>query len=101
MGIERHQLNGFFGLGRGAPGGPAPAENTPYSAGPGSRKLHSTLDPKQANDILDRLGLTKGPDGLRQRSDGKGTLILTVTTVGAAFVNWTGIAEMVSQHWAK
>ncbi len=101
LGIDRDQLNEVFWLGQGEPGGPAPAENTPYNAGPGSRKLNSTLDPKRANDILDKLGLTKGPDGLRQRSDGQGTLTLTVTTVGAAFVNWTGIAEMVSQHWAK
>jgi peptide/nickel transport system substrate-binding protein len=101
LGMDREQLNEVFWLGQGEPGGPAPAENTPYSAGPGSRKLNSTLDPKQANDILDRLGLVKGPDGLRQRTDGKGTLIITVTTVGAAFVNWTGIAEMVSQHWAR
>ena len=101
LGIDRDQLNEVFWLGQGEPGGPAPAENTLFSAGPGSRKLHSTLDPKQANDILDGLGLIKGPDGIRQRTDGKGALILTVTTVGAAFVNWTGIAEMVSQHWLK
>jgi peptide/nickel transport system substrate-binding protein len=101
LGIDRDQLNEVFWLGQGEPGGPAPAENTLYSAGPGSRKLHSTLDPKQANEILDRLGLTKGPDGIRQRTDGKGALTLTVTTVGAAFVNWTGIAEMVSQQWLK
>jgi len=101
LGIDRDQLNEVFWLGQGEPGGPAPAENTLFSAGPGSRKLHSTLDPKQANDILDKLGLVKGPDGIRQRTDGKGALILTVTTVGAAFVNWTGIAEMVSQHWLK
>jgi peptide/nickel transport system substrate-binding protein len=101
LGIDRDQLNEVFWLGQGEPGGPAPAENTPFSAGQGSRKLHSTLDPTQANTILDRLGLVKGPDGMRQRTDGKGTLIITVTTVGAAFVNWTGIAEMVAQHWAK
>jgi peptide/nickel transport system substrate-binding protein len=90
-----------FWLGQGVPGGPAPAEDSQYSAGPGSRKLHSTLDPKQANEILDRLGLVKGPDGVRQRTDGKGALILTVTTVAAAFVNFTGIAEMVATHWLK
>jgi peptide/nickel transport system substrate-binding protein len=101
LGMDRDQLNEVFWLGQGEPGGPAPAENTQYSAGPGSRKLHSTLDPKQANDILDKLGLAKGPDGIRQRTDGKGPLIITVTTVGAAFVNWTGIAEMVSQQWLK
>jgi peptide/nickel transport system substrate-binding protein len=101
LGIDRDQLNETFWLGQGEPGGPAPAEDTPFSAGPGSRKLHSTLDPQQANQLLDKLGLVKGPDGIRQRTDGQGALILTVTTVGAAFVNWTGIAEMVSQHWLK
>lgn len=101
LGIDRDQLNEVFWLGQGEPGGAAPAENTQFSAGPGSRKLYSTLDPKQANDILDKLGLVKGPNGIRQRTDGKGDLILTVTTVGAAFVNWTGIAEMVSQQWLK
>jgi peptide/nickel transport system substrate-binding protein len=101
LGIDRDQLNEVFWLGQGEPGGPAPAENTLYSAGPGSRKLNSTLDPKKANDLLDKLGLVKGTDGVRQRSDGKGALIITVTTVGAAFVNWTGIAEMVGQQWLK
>jgi peptide/nickel transport system substrate-binding protein len=101
LGIDRDQLNEVFWLGQGEPGGPAPAETTLYNAGPGSRKLHSTLDPKQANDILDKLGLQKGPDGVRMRTDGTGALILTVTTVGAAFVNWTGISEMVAQQWLK
>jgi peptide/nickel transport system substrate-binding protein len=101
LGIERDQLNEVFWLGQGEPGGPAPAETTQFNAGPGSRKLHSTLDPRRANEILDSLGLVKGSDGLRQRTDGKGTLILTVSTVGAAFVNWAGIAEMVAQQWAK
>jgi peptide/nickel transport system substrate-binding protein len=101
LGIDRDQLNEVFWLGQGVPGGPAPAEDSLFSAGPGSRKLHSTLDPKQANEILDRLGLAKGSDGVRQRTDGKGPLILTVTTVAAAFVNFTGIAEMVAQHWLK
>ncbi|HMF12358.1 MAG TPA: ABC transporter substrate-binding protein [Gemmataceae bacterium] len=101
LGIDRDQLNEVFWLGQGEPGGPAPAESTPFNAGPGSRKLHSTLDPKQANDILDKLGLQKGPDGVRMRTDGSGPLILTVTSVGAAFVNWTGISEMVAQQWLK
>ena len=101
LGIDRDQLNEVFWLGLGEPGGPAPAEDSLYSAGPGSRKLHSTLDVKQANELLDKLGLVKGPDGVRQRTDGQGALILTVTTVGAAFVNWTGIAEMVAQQWLK
>ncbi|HZQ98537.1 MAG TPA: ABC transporter substrate-binding protein [Chloroflexota bacterium] len=101
LGIDRNQLNEVFWLGQGEPGNAAPAETTPFSPGPGSRKTWGTFDAKKANDMLDALGLKKGPDGVRQRSDGKGALILEVTTVGAAFVNWTGISEMVAQHWLK
>jgi peptide/nickel transport system substrate-binding protein len=101
LGIDRDQLNETFWLGQGEPGGAAPAEDSPFNAGLGSRKLHATLDVKQANDLLDKLGLVKGPDGMRMRSDGQGPLILTVITVGAAFVNFTGIAEMVAAHWLK
>src|SRR5207237_4548416 len=62
LGMDRDQLNEVVWLGQGDPGGPAPAEDTAFKAGPGSRKLHSTLDPKQANEILDRLGLVKSPE---------------------------------------
>src|SRR5260370_25355871 len=101
LGIDRDQLNETFWLGQGEPGGAAPAEDSPFNAGPGSRKLHATLDVKQANDLLDKLGLAKGPDGMRMRTHGKGPLILTVITVGAAFVNFTRIAEMGAAHWLK
>src|SRR5262249_17259008 len=101
LGFDRKQLNEIFWLGQGEPGGPAPAESVVFSPGPGSRQLNSTLDPAKANALLDGLGLKKGADGMRQRTDGKGTLVLTVTTVGAAFVNWTGISEKVAQDWAK
>ena len=102
LGFDRKQLNDVFWLGQGEPGGPSPAIDQPMSPGPEYRTLNSTLDVKRANDLLDKLGLDKkGADGMRLRTDGKGTLVLTVTTVGAAFVNWTGISEMVAQQWAK
>jgi peptide/nickel transport system substrate-binding protein len=101
-GIDRKQLNEVFWLGQGEPGGPAPASNSLFSPGPEFRTLHSTLDAKKANDMLDKLGLDKkDASGMRLRTDGKGPLVLEVATVGAAFVNWTGISEMVAQHWAK
>ncbi|HEV8637034.1 MAG TPA: ABC transporter substrate-binding protein, partial [Chloroflexota bacterium] len=101
LGIDRNQLNEIFWLGQGEPGSAAPANGNQFLPGPEYRTLHSTLDPKKANELLDSIGLKKGPDGMRQRTDGKGTLVLTITTVGAAFVNWTGIAEKVAQDWAK
>ncbi len=102
LGIDRDQLNESFWLGLGDPGSAAPGPASPYYLGPESRKLNSTLDPKRANDLLDKIGLNKkDSDGIRLRTDGKGPLIIEVTTVGAAFVNWTGIGEMVGAQWAK
>lgn len=102
LGIDRDQLNQVFWLGLGDPGSAAPGPGSPYFLGPDSRKLHATFDAKTANAMLDKLGLDKkDSQGFRLRSDGQGVLALEVVTVGAAFVNWTGIAQMVAQHWAK
>jgi peptide/nickel transport system substrate-binding protein len=102
LGIEREQLNEVYWLGLGDPGSAAPSPDSPYSPGAEFRKLHATFDAKKANEILDRLGLEKkDAEGFRLRTDGKGRLTLEITTVGAAFVNWTGIAEMVAEQWAK
>lgn len=102
LGIDRDQLNQTYWVGIGEPGSAAPGPQSPFYLGPDSRKLNSTLDPAQANKILDGLGLDKkDSDGIRLRSDGKGPLVIDIATVGAAFVNWTGIAQMVSQQWAK
>jgi peptide/nickel transport system substrate-binding protein len=100
--MDRGQLNEVFWLGLGDPGSAAVDPTTVYSPGPEYRKLHSTFDAKKANEMLDKLGLDKkDSNGIRLRSDGKGPLVVEVTTVGAAFVNFTGIAEMVGQQWAK
>ncbi len=34
-------------------------------------KMWTEYDPKTANDLLDKLGLTKGADGMRKRPDGQ------------------------------
>ncbi|NBX46102.1 MAG: hypothetical protein EBT22_02590 [Chloroflexi bacterium] len=102
MGMDRDQLNEAFWLGLGDPGSSAPGPASAFYLGPDSRKLNSVLDVAKANQLLDKLGLTKrDPQGFRQRLDGKGRLQLEVTTVGAAFINYTGIAQMVSEQWAR
>ena len=53
------QLNETFWLGVGTAGSVAPAESVPYSPGPEWRKKWSTHNPNQANEFLDKLGLTK------------------------------------------
>ena len=101
LGMDRNQLNEVFWLGLGDPGGVAPGPLSPFYLAE-ARKTNSTFDAKKANELLDKLGLDKKDgEGFRLRTDGKGRLALDVTTVGAAFVNWTGIAQMVADQWGK
>jgi peptide/nickel transport system substrate-binding protein len=102
MGIDRDQLNETFWVGVGTPGSVAPAESVPYSPGPDWRKKWSTLDVKQANALLDKIGLAKKDgEGYRLRTDGKGRLRLELQTSAGAFVPHTQIAEMIKEQWKK
>jgi peptide/nickel transport system substrate-binding protein len=102
LGIDRDQLNEAFWLGVGAPGSVAPAPETIYSPGPEWNKRWGVLDLKQANELLDKLGLTKkDSDGYRLRNDGKGRLRLEMVTVGGQFVPYTQVGEMIKQQWKK
>jgi peptide/nickel transport system substrate-binding protein len=102
LGIDRDQINEAFFLGTGTPGSVAPADDAPDSPGPEWRTKWSTYDPKQANDLLDKIGLDKkDADGYRLRADGSGRLRLEITTVAAAFLPWAQQMEMVAQQWKK
>ena len=102
LGIDRDQLNEAFWLGVGAGGSVAPAPDTIYSPGPEWNKKWATYDPKQANELLDKLGLSKkDSDGYRLRADGKGRLRLEMITVGGSFVPFTAVGEMIKQQWKK
>ena len=87
LGIDRDQLNEAFWLGVGSAGSVAPAPDTIYSPGAEWNKKWGVLDVKQANELLDKVGLTKkDADGYRLRTDGKGRLRLEMVTVGGQFV---------------
>lgn len=102
LGIDRDQLNEAFWLGTGVPGSLAPEDGAPDSPGPEWRTKWSVHDPKQANELLDKIGLDKkDSEGYRVRTDGKGRLRIEITTVGAAFLPWTQQMEMVSQQWKR
>ena len=102
MGIDRDQLNEAFWLGVGFAGSTAPAPDTLYAPGAEWNKKWCTLDLKQSNDILDKLGYTKkDADGYRQRLDGKGRLRLEMITVPGSFVPYTPMGEMIKQQWKK
>ena len=82
LGIDRDQINETFWLGTGTPGSVVPADANKYSPGPECRKLWATLDLKQANELLDKIGLDKkDAEGYRLRTDGKGRLRLEVMTL--------------------
>jgi len=99
MAYDRDELNEIFWLGQGNPGSACPAGV--YSPGPEWRKKHATLDVAKANSLLDGIGLTeKDSDGFRVRKDNGKVLVLEAATVGAAFIDFTGIAENIAQQWA-
>ncbi|MBV9356433.1 MAG: ABC transporter substrate-binding protein [Chloroflexi bacterium] len=102
LGIDRDQINEAFFLGTGTPGSVAPADDAPDSPGPEWRTRWSTYDPAQANDLLDKIGLTqKDSEGYRLRTDGAGRLRIEIMTVAAAFLPWAQQMEMVAQQWKK
>jgi peptide/nickel transport system substrate-binding protein len=96
LGIDRDQLNETFWLGVGTPGSIAPSESMPQSPGPQYRKTWAVLDVKQANELLDKIGLTrKDGEGYRVRTDNGQRLRLELMTAGGAFMPYTQIADMI------
>jgi peptide/nickel transport system substrate-binding protein len=102
LGIDRDQLNEAFWLGTGTSSSVVPADHNKYNPGPEWRKKWSVLDVKQANDLLDKVGLDKkDSEGYRVRTDGKGRLSLQITTLGGQFVQYTKISEAIRDQWKK
>lgn len=101
LGIDRDQFNETFWLGLGTPGSVVPADTNKYNPGPEYRKRWATFDPKQANALLDQIGLDKKDgDGLRLRSDGKGPLRLELYTTGG-ILNFPVLVEMLREQWRR
>jgi peptide/nickel transport system substrate-binding protein len=100
-GIDRQQINETFVLGLGQTGSAAPGERTPYFPGPEYKTLHATYDVRKANEMLDKLGLTKKDgEGYRLRADGGGRLRLALTTY-VGFLPFSRVAEMIVEQWKK
>jgi peptide/nickel transport system substrate-binding protein len=102
LGIDRDQLNEVFWLGLGTPGSPVPAEESTYNPGPEWRTKWHVFDPKQANELLDKAGLTqKDSEGMRLRSDGQGRLRFELVTISGTFVPYAQMGEMIAQQLKK
>jgi len=102
LGIDRSQINETFFLGTGILSSSAPSDDNLYFPGKEWRTKWATLDIAQANQLLDKIGLTqKDSDGYRLRKDGKGRLRLAFTGVARLGVDGAQLGEMVKQHWQK
>jgi peptide/nickel transport system substrate-binding protein len=101
LGIDRDQLNETFWLGVGTTGSVVPGESRPQNPGPEWRKKWSVLDIKQANQLLDKIGLTKkDPAGFRVRTDNGERLRIQIVAV-QAFLPYPKLSEMVADQWQK
>ncbi|MBX2999665.1 MAG: ABC transporter substrate-binding protein [Caldilineaceae bacterium] len=94
--INRQEVIDVIYVGSGEPRQAAPLDESPH--------YHERLatqyleyDVEKANQLLDDLGLERGPDGMRRRFDGQ-PLFINVE-VAAAFEPWGKIMEMVTDYW--
>ena len=100
-GIDRQQVNETFVLGLGQTGSAAPGERTPYFPGPEYKTLHCAYDVKQANAMLDKLGLDKkDSEGYRLRAGRRRAAASPSPPISASFP-FTQIAEMVVEQWKQ
>ena len=103
IGIDRDQINEVYFLGFGVPGSFAPAPTNPYSPGPESewRGKWATFDPDRANAMLDEILPDKDAAGFRLRTDNGERLVLDISARTAQFIEFVGMAEMVSEDWKE
>lgn len=98
LAIDREAINQalFFGLAR-------PANNTVLPESPLYRESYATqwtqFDLRQANALLDELGLRRGPGGVRQLPNGRPVEII-VETAGEDSEQ-TDMLELIRESWAK
>ena len=75
-----------------------PSPLSPYYPGEEYEDKFIKYDPKEAERILDSLGLTeRDADGFRLRSDGKGTLVFLLFGAGDRTPSLSGMAELTAQ----
>jgi peptide/nickel transport system substrate-binding protein len=100
LAINRDQVNEIFFLGTATPSAATPGPENKYYPGDDYAKKWATLDVAQANQLLEKIGLTqKDSSGYRVRSDSK-RLALTLTAVDR-IVDQASLAELLKTFWSK
>ena len=95
--IDRKSINELVWNGLGKPRQASPITGSPeYDAD--LEKMWAEYDPKTANDLLDKLGLTKNADGTRKRPDGQ-TLEVTIEHINIAASPDEDALNRVKKYW--
>jgi len=99
LAINRDEINQVVFLGLGTPRQASLTKRDPFYD-PEWEKEYIEYNPKEANKLLDTLGLTKrDKDGFRLLPDGS-PLNLTIE-VAPIFADWPTVSEMVANYWRK
>jgi peptide/nickel transport system substrate-binding protein len=100
LAVDRDQMNETVWLGTATPSSNVPASENKYYPGDEWRSKWAKLDLKQADQLLDKLGLDKkDSEGFRLRKDGKR---LTLTFMAyPEIVDQAQFAELVKQQWKR
>ena len=95
LAINRDEVNETLFLGLGTPEQALP-QNVPYVTEE-DKKFMTEYDPARANKLLDEMGLKKGADGVRMRSDGKPLTILWEYTL--QYVWSAEFPALIAEYW--
>jgi len=95
LAINRDEVNETLFLGLGTPEQALP-QNVPYVTEE-DKKFMTEYDPARANELLDEMGLKKGPDGIRMRPDGKPLTILWEYTL--QYVWSSEFPALIAEYW--
>ena len=96
LGIDRKAISNTVFLGNANPTAVAPLIGSKYMV-TGALEANAAYDPAKANALLDEIGLPKGADGIRIRSDGKKLALPIDYFEMNPYV--TPTTEMVIKYW--
>lgn len=100
LAIDREDMNTTMLGGLGDVRQPLATETSDYYVeGTGTRHLEHDVD--RANELLDRLGLTRGSDGRRQRPDGAPLELVLLYVDSTAGVATSDAFTMVQRYWEE
>ena len=95
LAINRDEVNQALFLGLGKPEQALP-QNVPYVTEE-DKKFMTAYNPKRANELLDEMGLKRGKDGIRMRSDGKPLTVLWEYTL--QYVWSPEFPALIADYW--